>query len=715
MNKEELKLIEQKFRESAENMTYDANNKINDANPHHKLSLDLSREERFRKLEDDNANMYYANAAEMALKSHIIYDDMSKDARFNSLTTKTIVYPKDDRGNTERGNVPAVGSHYWNESLKGEMKSIGGFLSPNLLNVIGKPESIKKMILYNTPYDERKNIIADNDNNHNADFKTLTFDGTKVNGHSLYSYFQLLSSKPKNYSTFEYWADVPGKDKYTLYAYLFGEKDMIKISNGKSIMTPDFLTSINEVKKFFVEARYEPISTDYTMAPKKSSFIKHFSSVLVDVGNYRFPTNIDKNQYSYEDFFAKGFKEFDALDDLSKYYLQSCFNKDEIDELVTFINRCKKVNPYNINEFINETIFIKKYCLNNDIPGDFTLKQYIRIYNLYEGLKAFQLFDPNSKLLKDYDEFNSEEKISVYIDQMNLAREKEKSKIDSEPIVDESANSMHKFKSTKNTNLIEEYNELKNMTDLTEKQSNLDDILSKIYSNYSQATKDIARKYSKLDKLVSVDDLVQEGNLGLFEAVKTYDINSDKSFDDYAKEQIEKHIMNYIKVEENSEKLPVHVFDDIIKLKKIRGEYILKYGEEPPYDYLAKELGLSIHDVMKLSEKDYGGVSLDQYVGTLYPDGYEDRLESFIGDPNINKENENNVLNVIFNSNLSEKEIKVLTMRFGLNNSQQMTLDEISKEFGLTRERIRQIEAKALRKLRRTELYKNVNTNQISM
>ena len=334
--------IRKTFEEVAENMTYNAELKFNDAITHYNKSNDPSLSNRKGKLEGDVANRNFADSVEMSFKSNLIYDDMSKDERFNSLVDRVINFDT-GTGIIERGIVPGIRKPYWIDSLKGVFKGESGYLKAKYLNIISDPKEIRKMIIKNNPLDERAKI--ETDPIFNSQFLTLSFDGTKTNGHSLYSYYQLLSSVPKNLSNFELFVEVPGEEKYTVYGLLFGSDDILKISDaGKTIMTTGLMEKINDVKDYHMLANYNSISTDYQKTPDNSLFLKNLSESLLNVTKYRFPMDLEKEKYNYESFFAKDLKEFEQLDSLSKYYLQDLFDKSEIDYLIEFIItyiRCK--------------------------------------------------------------------------------------------------------------------------------------------------------------------------------------------------------------------------------------------------------------------------------------------------------------------------------------------------------------------------------------
>jgi RNA polymerase primary sigma factor len=338
-----------------------------------------------------------------------------------------------------------------------------------------------------------------------------------------------------------------------------------------------------------------------------------------------------------------------TLDDINDFYKDVPLSADDFDEILNFLEKKKKID-------LGGTISL-------DDPTDETLAEI----DLEEGVSEGDEDELDASALDLSDNIGTSDPVRMYLKEIGMYP------------------------------LLSSDEELELAKKKTEGD---DDAKQRLIESNLRLVVSIAKRYT--GRGMSFLDLVQEGNLGLIKGVEKFDYTKGYKLSTYATWWIRQSVTRALADQARTIRVPVHMVETINKMSKMQRKLTLDLGYEPSISELADALGVSEQKVMEIMQISREPASLETPIG----EEDDSNLGDFVADTNTVTP-ETNVENVMLREeidnllkDLKERERQVIIMRFGLEDGHSRTLEEVGKEFNVTRERIRQIESKALRKLR---------------
>ena len=464
--------------------------------------------------------------------------------------------------------------------------------------------------------------------------------------------------------------------KYYEYVSGYGQEAIFKIFNSILVDSEDKDIVLNKYFNVYFSFELEDMEIDddtYMLLVNKygEEKINNYFKELLEVSK-----NVDKVKQKYE-------KIYFYIDTIKNSRTNDVFDDSDIgycdDSVKMYL---KEMCTYDLLSFDEEKDLLKRLAdareqihlaiLDDD---DNIVFSYIDI--VLESIRTKEQFDKLKKLVDKIDE-NSNKILKSYINEKkNYFKNNDKIATDNRAYFGKD------YLNSQLDTMIEFIN-----------------VKERVINSNLRLVVSIAKRYAS--KELSILDLISEGNIGLMRAVRKFDCSKETRISTYATWWIRQMVNRYIADNLRTIRIPVHLNEKIYKYTQAVKKLEQKFGIEPTEDVLADYLGYSVEDVNAIKNIIYCNnyVSLDGYIG----DEDDNSLLDFIADEsNVEEEYYRSELNTVVEEvlgTLTEKEAEVIRYRFGFIDGKKRTLEEVGNIYGVTRERIRQIETKAIRKLR---------------
>ena len=355
-------------------------------------------------------------------------------------------------------------------------------------------------------------------------------------------------------------------------------------------------------------------------------------------------------------------------------------NSDKLKKMVSDLYSQEKERDY----YLDEDFFSKLaevHCLKNNIYFDYSILEN----DEDEYSEEEEQGDPENK--KYYSSYysnlrnNQEDSVKQYFKEISAY-----------PV----------FTTEEELEIFKQLERVKSLNDSPEKEYLLNEIKGKIMEHNLRLVVSVAKKYAQNSE--DILDLIQEGNIGLGRAIDKFDYTLGHKFSTYATWWIRQAITRGLADNGRTIRIPVHMYEKVNKMKRFRKEFVQKNYREPSVAEVAEFMGIREDEATELDFINMSIVSLDQPLRQDEGEEQDGTLGDFVASPEsdqfLNEVDRSQVRNLLNSLGLNERELTVVKYRNGIETDHIWTLEELGSLFGVTRERIRQIEAKALRKLR---------------